>query len=387
MTDPLKKTAAIKFIVLLGVVSLFADMTYEGARSITGPFLSILGASGAIVGLVVGLGEFLGYGIRALSGILSDKTEKYWAITFIGYIINLLVIPLLALANNWELAAFLIVLERIGKAIRVPARDAMLSYASKQTGHGWGFGLHEALDQIGAILGPLLISVLLYFKESYQFSFAFLLLPAILSLITLTLARIAYPRPQDLEPQALSITNKGLSNSFWIYSLAVGFVALGFVDFALIAYHFQKASSLTPIWIPFFYSVAMAVDGLAALVMGKFYDTKGLKVLMFVTAISAFFVPLVFFGGFYIALLGIILWGIGMGSQESIMRAVVATLVPSHKRGSAYGMLSLVFGTFWASGSFLKGYLYDVSILSLVIFSLIAQIASIPIFLLVKTSK
>src|SRR5262249_1911144 len=149
LNHDLSKKTALKFVVLIGLVSLFADMTYEGARGIAGPYLAVLGASGTTVGIVAGFGELIGYGLRLFSGILSDRTGKYWAITIVGYFINLLAVPFLALAGRWETAALLLVMERVGKAIRTPARDAMLSHATHQTGHGWGFGLHEAMDQIG----------------------------------------------------------------------------------------------------------------------------------------------------------------------------------------------------------------------------------------------
>lgn len=295
--------------------------------------------------------------------------------------------PLLAFAGNWQVAALLIILERFGKAIRTPARDAMLSYATKHTGRGWGFGLHEALDQIGAVVGPLFITVLLFFKESYQWGFASLLIPALLALIMLTFARVSFPRPQDMEVQQLSLKTKGLPKTYWIYLLAVGLVGAGYADFALIAYHFQKASIISPMWIPLLYSIAMAVDGIAALIMGRLYDIRGIAILAGATLISSLFAPFVFFGHLYGAIIGMILWGIGMGAQESIMRAIVATLVSPNKRGSAYGVLNLVFGVFWAAGSALMGFFYDISIVYLVSFSIIAQLAAIPLFLIVNPKK
>ena len=177
----LNKSAAWKFIILVGVVSLFSDMTYEGARSITGPFLGSLNASATVVGIVAGLGEFIGYALRLVSGYLTDRLGKYWAITFVGYALNLFVVPLLALAGSWELAAVLILMERMGKAIRTPARDAMLSHATTEVGRGWGFGFHEAMDQIGAMLGPLIVAAVLYFNGGYRAGFAYLLIPAILA--------------------------------------------------------------------------------------------------------------------------------------------------------------------------------------------------------------
>lgn len=381
MSDNLTKNTAIKFVILLGIVSLFADITYEGARSITGQYLAILGASGTVVGIVAGLGELIGYGFRLVSGYVSDKTGKYWLITFIGYALNLIAVPLLALAGNWPLAAALMILERLGKAIRNPSRDAMLSYATKETGRGWGFGLHEAMDQIGAIVGPLIVSGVLYSQGTYRTSFAILLIPAICALGVLAVARFLYPSPQDLEVESQSIKVEGFSKKYWLYIAAVSCVAAGYVDFPLIAYHFEKMRAISNVWIPVFFSIAMAVDGLAALLFGKLYDAKGISILIPITAISSFFAPLVFVDDFYFALFGMILWGIGLGSQESIMRAVIANLVQKDKRGTAYGTLSIWFGISWFLGSALMGFLYDISILSLIVFSMGIQLAAIPIFI------
>jgi MFS family permease len=383
----LTKKNAIWFVVLLGIVSLFADITYEGARSITGQYLAVLGASGTVVGIVSGFGELIGYGFRFISGYISDKTKKYWLITFTGYALNLIAVPLLALAGNWPMAAGLIILERLGKAIRNPSRDAMLSYATKEIGRGWGFGLHEAMDQIGALLGPLVVSAVLYYKGTYQMSFAILLIPAICALIVLAVGRYLYPRPQDLEVNTQEINTKGFSKKYWLYIAAVSCVAAGYIDFSLIAYHFEKMSVIPTVWIPVFFSIAMAADGIAALIFGRLYDTKGISILIVSTIISSFFAPLVFIDGFYFALFGMILWGIGLGSQESIMRAVVANLVQMDKRGTAYGTLNMGFGISWFLGSALMGFLYDVSILSLIVFSMGIQLAAIPILITVKNSN
>ncbi len=381
MTSSKLKKASLRLIILLGLVSLFADVTYEGARSIIGPFFSFLGASGTAVGSVVGVATFIGYSFRAVAGYFSDKTGNYWLLTILGYVINLVAVPLLAFAGSWQMASLLIILERFGKAIRVPPRDAILSYATKQTGRGWGFGLHEALDQIGAIIGPIFIAILLYYKMGYQRSFLFLFIPALLSLLILALARISFPSPEKLERQTPTLKTKGLTKTFWIYALAVGLVIAGYTDFTLIAYHFQKSSGFSPLWIPLLYSIAMGVDGLTALIVGRLFDIKGIWVLIVSTAISLFFAPLVFLGGFKWALLGMVLWGIGMGAQESIVRSIVAVLVQPKQRGSAYGLLNLVIGIFWAIGSAIMGIFYDISIVALVIFSIVTQVAAIPLFL------
>jgi MFS family permease len=381
--NDISKNTALKFVILLSVVSLFADMTYEGARSITGPYLAILGANAAVVGFVAGFGEFVGYALRIVSGFLADRTGKYWTITIIGYICNLLAVPLLALAGHWWVAAVLMIIERMGKAIRVPPRDAMLSHAGQRMGMGWVFGLHEAIDQIGAMLGPLIVAVVLYFKGGYQESFAILLIPALIALTILVFARWLYPRPQALEVQHDNLEAKGMNSSFWIYLIGASLIAAGYADFPLIAYHFQKKAVLSPIWIPVSYAIAMGLNSLSAPLLGHFYDRKGFAILIVVTVFSCFFAPLVFFGNFTWALIGVALWSIGVGAHESLMRAIVANMVPMNQRGSAYGIFNTGYGICWFLGSFLMGVLYDVSILTLVIFSIVIQLLAVPLLLLV----
>lgn len=378
---------ALKFIILLGIVSLLADMTYEGARSITGPYLAILGASAVVVGFVSGFGELLGYVLRFFSGYLTDRSRKYWTITISGYIINLLAVPLLALAGSWEMAATLIIIERVGKGIRVPARDVMLSHATSQVGHGWGFGLHEALDQIGAILGPIIVALVLFFKGSYQTGFAFLLLPALLAILVLVISRFLYPHPHDLEVKVPQLDTKGFKRIYWLYILAVAFIAAGFADFPLIAYHFQKTALVSPEMIPIFYAVAMGVDAVAALVFGRLFDKVGISILIVVAIISALFAPLVFLGGFYLAFLGMALWGVSLGAQESIMRSSVAVMSSAERRGSAYGIFNTIYGISWFAGSLTLGILYGVSLSYLVAFSVIIQLLSIPLFILMVSKR
>lgn len=384
MNSSRSKNSAVKFVILLGIVSLFADMTYEGAKSISGQYLAILGASGAAVGAIAGLGELIGYGFRLISGYVSDKTGKYWQIIFLGYTLNLLVIPLLALAGHWPLAASLMILERFGKAIRSPAKDAILSYATKEIGRGWGFGLHEAMDQIGAILGPLIVTVVLYYKGSYQTSFAILLIPALCALSVLLVARLLYPSPQNLEIEAVKLQPEGLNGKYWLYLAAIACVAAGYVDFSLIAFHFQKMNSMPEIWVPILFSIAMASSGLSALIFGRFYDKIGLSALIFAIALAALFAPLVFMENFGLALLGMILWGVGIGAQESVMRAIVANMVHTKKRATAYGIFNIYFGIAWFIGSAIIGILYDYSLTLLVIFSLGMQLTAIPILIALK---
>lgn len=376
--------SAMMFVILMGVVSLFADMTHEGARSITGPFMALLGASGTIVGIVAGFGELVGYLLRLPSGYISDRTGKYWTITIVGYVINMGAVPLLALAGRWEIAALLIIAERMGKAIRNPVRDAMLSHATVEMGRGWGFGLHEAMDQIGAMLGPLIVAAVLYFKGTYQTAFAVLLVPALLTIGVLLAARVLYPHPRDLESTTPELETKGLTRIYWLYLAAMALNAAGYADFPLIGYHFQKAATVSTDWIPVFYSVAMGVDAVAAMIFGRLYDRRGLPILIISVLISTFFAPFVFLGGFYGSLIGMALWGVGMGAQESIMRAAVAGMVSRDKRGTAYGIFNTGYGVFWFVGSALMGVFYDFSLPALIAFSMLTQLVSVPLLFRVR---
>jgi len=297
----------------------------------------------------------------------------------------MLAVPLLALAGNWQIAAFLMIAERTGKAIRNPPRDAMLSHATQTMGRGWVFGLHEALDQIGAVLGPLVVTAVLYFKGSYRTGFAVLLVPALLALSVLIAARLLYPRPKDLEVILPESETKGYPRRFWVYIIAASLIGAGYADFPLIAFHFEKASVLSDEMIPILYAVAMGVDALAALVLGSLFDRKGVPVLIFAAVVSAFFAPLVFLAGGYLAFMGMALWGLGMGAQESIMRAVIAKMIPASKRASAYGIFNATFGLSWFLGSVLMGILYDFSVPMLILFSVVSQLASVPVLLWVET--
>ena len=376
------------FIILLGIVSLFGDITYEGARSITGPFLATMGASAGIVGLVAGIGEFIGYALRLASGYFVDRTKAYWLMTFIGYGL-LLCIPLLAFAGYWQFAAILIILERMGKAIRSPARDTMLSYATKEVGRGWGFGIHEALDQVGAIIGPLIFSLVFLLNGGYREGFTILWIPALLALATLALARRKVPSPQKLEvpPETDSQNIKGkLPRVFWLYTLFTLLSVAGFANFQLISYHLHVQSIVSDVQIPIFYAIAMGVDALAALLVGKTYDRIGLISLLAVPLLT---IPIPFLAFSYscgLVLISIILWGVVMGIQETIMRAAIADLTPVERRGSAYGIFNTAYGASWFLGSSLMGILYDLSINYLILFVILMELLSLPVFFMVKRS-
>lgn len=379
---------AFRFVLIFGCVNFFADMTYEGARSIAGPFLGYLGASATVVGFVAGFGEMVGFGLRSITGYFADKTRQYWAVTFAGYAINMLAVPALALAGSWPMAAALIIAERTGRAIRKPAVESMLSHAGQSIGHGWVFGLNEALDQTGATLGPLLAAWILYRHGGYPHAFAALLISALLCLSVLTVTWFLFRRPQELAGVPKSTApSKGLSRSYWLYVAAGALIAAGFADFSLIAFHFQQSATIPRSIIPVYYAVAMATGAISGPILGKLLDKLGLSVLLAACVISAFFAPLVFLFGRDLELFGMILWGLGLGAQDSCLKAVLSGVVGPEKRSTAFGVFDTGFGIAWFAGSAVMGVLYDKSILALVIFSMILQVSALPFFALASTER
>jgi MFS family permease len=379
----------VSFIILLGIVSLFGDVTYEGARAVTGPFLLALGASSSVVGLVAGIGEFAGYSLRLASGYIADRTGAYWLLTFVGYGL-ILAIPLLAFAGHWQLAVVLIIVERVGKAIRNPARDTMLSYATKKVGRGWGFAVHEALDQIGAVIGPVAFALVLFSHDTYQEGFKFLFIPALLTLAVLALARKRFPSPVRLEiPEEPSgqVTQTRLPRVFWLYTVFALISVAGFANFQLISYHLAAQAIVPDFQIPMIYAVAMAVDAVAALIVGRTYDRIGLTSLLIIPLLT---LPIAFFAfstSYSSVLIGMVLWGVVLGVQETIMRAAVADLAPIERRGFAYGVFNTMYGAGWGLGGVVMGLLYSHSITYLIMFSVAMELVSIPIFVMIRRER
>jgi MFS family permease len=379
---------ALKFVLMVGIMSFFADFTYEGSRSIAGPYLGMLGAGAFTISVVSGAGEFAGYNIRLFSGRSADRTGRYWPVTIGGYILQMSVVPLLALAGTWQVAALLIIAERIGKGIRNPPRDAMLSHAAADIGYGRAFGIHEALDQFGAMFGPLLIALVLALtRHDYQVAFASLAVPAVIMLSLLAVARLVYPRPQDLVAQPAPVTTKKLPRAFWVYLAGAALAGAGFADFPLIAYHFQHAGTVSAGLTPVFYATAMAVSGAGSLILGRVFDRAGIGVLVPLTIVAAVYAPLVFLGGFWAVLVGVSLWGLGMGVQESLIPAAVAPMISPDRRAFAYGLFTGVYGTAWVLGSIVVGVLITVSPVGLVAFCVACELAAIPFILAVRRRR
>lgn len=349
---------AVRFILLLGFVSLFADLTYEGARSILGPYLATLGASAFVVAVVSGAGEFAGQALRLISGYLADRTRRHWDLTLAGYFVNLLAVPLLALVPSWQTAALLVIAERLGKAIRTPPRDAMLAHAASVTGTGWGFGLHEAMDQIGAVAGPLLVMAVLALGGGYRQAFGWLLIPAAVALAVLILARRSFPQPEQLEIRRLTLASPGQARAFWWFLAAASLIGAGFVDYPLLAFHLERTAHFGGATVAALYAAAMAADAFSAVLLGRWFDRIGLPTLIAPALLTTLGATLAFSSNSRFVLLGVIFWGCALGAIESILRAAVANLVIPERRASAYGFFHAVFGASWFVGSALAGKAY-----------------------------
>jgi len=352
-------------------------MTYEGAHSIIGPYLIDLGASVAQVAFIAGLGEMLGASLRYFSGRLASRTHAYWTITMLGYSMNVVAVPALAFAGNWQMAALLVVAERTGKALRGPARDVLLSEATQEVGHGWGFGLHSIMDQTGAVIGPLLLAIAVGRTHHFGPAFLWLVIPACGTMLALGVARVLYPTQGA---SAKSGTPQPLPKVFWTYVAAAGLLACGFVDFPILAAHFQKTGLATPAEIPLLYAGAMAVNGLTALVFGRLFDRFGLRVLVAGIFISMLSLPLGFLGGPTAVIAAVGCWATGLGAQDASLRSGIAQVVSMNKRGMAFGAFNGVWGVLWFLGSLAMGLMYTHSLMAVVAFGVAAQLLSAALF-------
>jgi MFS family permease len=393
------KKKAFQLIILFGLVSLFGDIIYEGARSVNGPYLKTMGVNAAIVGIIGGLGEFLGYAIRLVSGYFADRTKAYWLFTFVGYGL-LISVPLLSLAGIWQVAALFIVTERLGKALRSPAKDTILSQAAKQVGTGWGFGLNEAMDQLGALLGPLIFTGLFLATgggvkaiRDYQVGYAILWVPFILLIVAIIVAYLRVPDPGTLEVPSDQPEPDKLSRVFWLYTIFSFLTAVGFVSFILMGYHFKAKGMLSDAEIPFFYAIAMAVDGVAALIIGKLYDVlkaqinnakAGLLLLGGIPLLSAMIPVLAFSTQKSLVVASVVIWGVVMGAHETIMKSAIADLTPMRKRGTGYGIFNTAYGVAMFIGAASMGFLYDISIPLMVLLASAVQFLSLPVFFMMK---
>ncbi|MBA7473476.1 hypothetical protein ES707_08816 [subsurface metagenome] len=386
MPDPSPNTRqevralSIRLILLLGAASLLGSLVSNGARSVTGPYILLLGGSAAVVGLVAGSGEFIGYALRFATGAYVDQSHRYWNVAVAGYGL-LAAIPLLAVASRWEAAAVLIIAERIGKAVRTPARDTILSHATTTVGRGWGFGVHKALDQVGAVIGPLVMFAALAFTGGYAPGFLLLGIPLAGVAIVLFFAQSEVPKPGRLE------VNRGTRETgddlpgIMPYATFIFLGMAGFANFPLISFHLKAQSIIPDASIPLFYASAMVVSVVVALLVGRVFDRIGTHVLLTIPVLSTVTVLLAFSLNPGVALAGSLVWGAGIGIFETSLRASIAESTATDRRGQVYGTVSAVFGTAWFIGSAVMGVLYDVSLGHIVAYVVIVEAAAVAAYL------
>jgi MFS family permease len=382
---PRPASRALQFVLIMGIVSLFADMTYEGGRGEVGAFLGHLGASGAIVGLVAGAGELAGYAIRSLSGAIADRTGRYWINAWVGYGLNLLCVPALALAGSWPAAAGLVIGERLGRGVRKPVVSAMIARAGGEMGgHGYAFGLHQALDQLGATVGPLIVAYAVA-RSGFHAGFGILIVPALLSLIVLAPALRA-GRP--LVPAASDSVEPSLTDpaAFRRYAIGGALVAAGYMDFALISFRFARDHVMSAAAISIWFAVAMAVAAVLAPLLGKLYDRFGNVVIAGAIVLTAAATPLAFLGRGVAAQTGVALWGAGTAVQDALLLALIGSVIARRRGATTFGLFDLIFGVAWFAGSAVSGVLLDRSMIGLVAFSVVLQLAAIPFFLRRRTA-
>jgi MFS family permease len=389
-------------VIGFGVVSLLADMVYEGARSITGPLLASLGASAVLVGLITGAGEAMALLLRVIFGSWADRTGRYWTITYAGYAVTVVCVPLLAITpfvatGGLVLACFLILAERFGKAVRSPAKTALLAHAAGAVGLGRGMGVHKALDQVGAVSGPLLVAAVAAVAGALWPALAVLIIPGTAALLVLVWIRHRTgdpdPPPDDRSdpsasaaetvrsPERRLLRGAGLPVSFWLFASAAGAATAGLVTFGVISYHLTTDHVVPVATIPLIYAAAMAAEALAALATGSLFDRiKGRTLLVLPFLVAA--VPVLAFSASpLIAILGVVIWGTAMGIQDSTVKALVADLVPSTRRATAYGVFAAVQGGAAMAGGAMAGALYQQSLPILIAVVGITQIGTLILLL------
>lgn len=380
-------SAAFAFVLTMGIVNLFGDTTYEGGAAINGQFLGSLGASAAAISIVAGLGEFLGYALRSVAGWTADKTGKYWPVTFIGFAINLFAVPAMALAGNWPVAGLLILAERTGRAIRKPTVEAMLSYSTGTLGTGWVYALNTALDETGATIGPLIIAFAMYKHASYRAGYSLLLVSASLAFVALVVARLVFPVPSRLDQGERTAKAERFTPAFWIYMAAAACFGAGLMSFEFISFHLATHHTASLQWIPVLLGISTGFGVLANLVLGRLYDRNAIGTIIGAVFVSALFSPFVFLGGFWVALVGMLLWGIGYAVQDTLFKAVVADRLPEGRRNFAFGIFYTGYGVGWLVGSVATGLLYEVSVGGVIGFSMAVQLAAIPLVFVARRKE
>ena len=370
-------------VLTFGYVSLAADMVYEGMRSASGPLLLSLGASALVVGLVTGAGEALALGLRVVTGPLADRSGRHWSLTVQGYALTAVSVPLLAItpflgAAGLTTASILILAERIGKAVRSPSKSTLLARIAEPVGRGRGFGVHKALDQVGAFGGPLIVAGIATATGHLWAGFAALAVPGVATLTLLGVLRTGTGLTDDPPaPDTVPRTAVRLPPAFWAFSLSCGASTLGLMTFGVMSVHLVKADLVPSPAVPVVYAGAMAIEAVVALGTGFAYDLWGARVLYALPALVAVVPALVFGPSLTPIFIGIGVWAIATAVQDSTVKALVADLVPHSSLATAYGVFAAAQGLGAFAGGGLAGGLYEHHLPLLIAIIALAQAVSL----------
>ncbi|HIK38215.1 MAG: MFS transporter [Geminocystis sp.] len=393
----LSRKNALTLIFLFGIISLLGDIIYEGARSVNGQYLNTLGVSAFVVGFVMGMGEFFGYFIRLFSGYIADRIGSYWFFVILGYGL-LMSVPLLSISDFWAIAALLIILERIGKGLRSPAKDTLVSHGTKNIGTGLGFGILEFVDQIGAVIGPLVFTFLFISLQTpqkttadYQRGYGLFWIPFLMLILILLFTFFRFKKLDKLQRLKANNSSPNIPKYFWIFLSFTFINTLGFVNFALIGYHLRSNQILPEGYIPFLYSVAMTVDAIFGIILGRLYDSLKLRnrhiyILLALPIITAITVSLGFSKTVVLTFPAICLWGGIMGAHETVMKAVVSDITSLSNRGTSFGIFHTIYGFATFLGGVIAGFLYDISVELMVGILILIELLAIPMFFALKSA-
>lgn len=405
------RTSPFGFILSFGVVSMLMDVVYQAALSVQGPLLASLGASAALVGLVSGLGEATSLAGRLVSGPAADRTGRYWVFAIAGYAITGLAVPAMGFAGSVVAVSALIIVERFGKSLRTPSRDAMISHASAKVGRGKGFAIHELMDQVGAFAGPLVVAAILQATHnSFGSALGVMIVPGVAAILVLLVLRRRVPDPSayeegEAEGEAAAGSNaegvalrqgdaaanaegRALAGApvkqprvklparFWAYTSFCGLVLAGVGTFGVMSFHMVDAGLMDAAFVPVLYAIAQAVDAVFALITGSLYDKYGVKVLFVLPVVSALVPLFAFASSVPLVAVGVALWGMSLGVQESTMRAAVADMVPGGKRATSYGMFSVATGIGTFMGATVIGVLYPLGQAAIAVYAIALQVAA-----------
>ncbi|MGB3341752.1 MAG: MFS transporter [bacterium] len=347
-----------KNIFILGLVSLFTDLSSQMVYPLVPEFLISIGASKAIIGMIEGVAESTASLFRTIFGRLSDKLKKRKLFIFLGYGLSALSKPFLYLANVWTVVLGVRFSDRMGKAIRTPARDALISTSVDPSEKGKAFGLHRAMDRIGAIGGPILaMLVLSLFSDNVRLVFLLSVIPGILALFF-----VRFAKETSIEQHGdVPIKRNSLRNASFIIFLVSNIIfTLGNSSNAFLILRAREAG-LTIIMIPVIWVVYNISCTISSPIFGSLSDRIGRKPIIITSFLFYSFVYFLFGITKNLLMIWVLFaaYGIYYGLSAGVFRAYIADLVEPKNRATAYGIFNTGIGLALLPASLIMGALWD----------------------------